>query len=79
MYEYKVVPFIGQAKEGDKAGAQKVAEQLQRLINEVVGLGWEYVAVEQVQIAVKPGCLGALLGVKTAVVNFDQVVFRKPR
>jgi len=79
MYEYRVVPFIGQVKEGEKDIAQKVAAQLQEIINQEAQQGWEYVSVDRIQIAVKPGCLGGLGGVKVAAIGFDQVVFRKQR
>ena len=76
-YEYKVVPFIGTMKAGDEQGAHKVAAQLQDLLAQVVG--WEFYRIDQVQIAVKPGCLAGLLGAKQSYISFDQVIFRRQK
>ena len=79
-HEYHVVPFIGQVK-GDRftrESATAVAKQLQSLIEAEGKNGWEFYSVEKVSIEVKPGCLGQLFGGKTAYIDFDQVVFRRP-
>ncbi len=76
-YVYKVVPFIGQIKENDKQGAAKVAGQLQQLLDTYAAEGWEFYRIDQVQIAIRPGCLSALLGGRINYINFDQVIFRK--
>ena len=76
-YEYKVIPFIGTMKAGDEKGAHKVAAQLEGLIRQTAG--WEFYRIDQVQIAVKPGCLAGLLGVKQSYIAFDQVIFRRSR
>jgi len=39
--------------------------------------GWEFCRTDQVQIKVKPGCLGALVGQKAAYLHFDEVIFRR--
>ncbi len=76
---YQVVPFIGQLKTGvfSSENAGKVSDQLEELINKYVREGWEYVGIEQVQIAVKPGCLASLFGSRESVISFDQVIFRR--
>ncbi len=76
-FQYKVMPFIGQVGEGDKHGATKVAAQLQKLIDEMTGQGWEFYRIDQVQIAVRPGCLSAFLGGRTNYISFDMVTFRR--
>jgi len=77
QYQYKVVPFIGRIKMG-KGSAQEVAEQLQALIDQFVGEGWEYYRIDPVQIEVRPGCLASLFGAQASYINFDQVIFRRP-
>lgn len=78
-YSYVVVPFIGVIRGGtfSKENARTVSSQLQSVIEEHVRQGWEFYSVEKVGIEVQPGCLGGLLGQKTAYINFDQVVFRR--
>jgi hypothetical protein len=78
-YVYRVVPFIGHIKSGEKDGAHKVAAQLQQVINEGAGQGWEFYRIDRVQIAVRPGCLASLLGAQTSYIGFDQIVFRRPK
>jgi hypothetical protein len=79
-YEYQVVPFIGRIRNSvfSQENANTVAAQLQQTISEGVAAGWEFYRVDQVQILVSPGCLGALFGRKSEVISFDQVVFRRP-
>ncbi len=78
MYQYLVVPFQGQAKGNlDAKNVIGVSRQLQDLINQTAATGWEYVEVASVTIAVAPGCLLGLLGVKASYTTFDQVIFRK--
>lgn len=80
-YEYRVVPFIGQLKQGvfSRENATKVSEQLGALINEQAKDGWEFYRIDHVNVAVQPGCLASLFGANKAVagVVFDQVIFRR--
>ena len=78
LYKYRVVPFIGQIKGGSFStdNAQTVSQQLEEVINTHAQAGWEFVGVEKIGIEVQPGCLGALLGQKSAHITFDQIVFR---
>jgi hypothetical protein len=79
-FEYHVVPFIGRIRNStfSKDNAETVSAQLHDLIAGVGAQGWEFYRVDQVQIAVAPGCLGFLFGRRTEVVSFDQVIFRRP-
>lgn len=80
QYEYKVVPFIGRAKLKDKHGAQKVATQLQNVIDQYTAQGWEFYRVDRVQITEDPGfAAAALTGAKVATGGFDVMVFRKSK
>lgn len=74
-YQYKVVPFIGRIKGGQSAA--DVASQLEGIINQHAGQGWEFYQLNDVNIEVQPGCIAGLLGAKVSYVQFDQVVFRK--
>lgn len=76
--QYAVVPFIGTIKTGffSNDNARTVSDQLQAVINDHAKKGWEFVSVEKVDIEVKPGCLGSLLGQRASYISFDQVVFR---
>ena len=58
-------------------GADQVASQLQSLISRYASEGWEFDQLSAVNIEVKPGCLGKLLGHESDYVRYDQVVFRK--
>lgn len=75
-WTYKVVPFIGQLKSGQ--GPDVVSTQLERLINEWASQGWEFHELDSVDIEIRPGCLAALLGGKTAYSTFNQVILRRP-
>lgn len=79
-YRYHVVPFIGVARVGlfSKENAQTISSQLESVINHYSEQGWEFYSLEKVNIQVKPGCLGTLLGFQVTFVTFDQIVFRQP-
>lgn len=77
MYKYLVVPFMSSIKEGQSAKA--AADQLQRLIDEQTkGSAWELDHVANVNMEVRPGCLSALFGAKSAFIVYNQVIFRRP-
>jgi hypothetical protein len=73
-YQYKVVPFIGQAKGSLSAAA--VAQQLEMVILQYASQGWEFFQLSDVNIEVQPGCLSGLFGAKVQYVRFDQLIFR---
>lgn len=77
--EYMVVPFIGQIRRGffSSQDANDVSNQLQALINEQARQGWLFYSVEKIDIHVTPGCLASLLGTRSSVISFDQVIFRR--
>jgi hypothetical protein len=80
-YEYKVLPFIGQLKSGlfgvVLQSAADVSKQLEAVINQQANEGWEFVALNDVNVEIKPGCLAGIFGGKTAYLPFDQIVFRR--
>lgn len=79
QYQYRVVPFVGQLKSGvfSVENAGKVSQQLQDLINQHAAGGWEFYRIDKVDIQVSAGCLAGLLGAKSGIISFDQVVFRR--
>lgn len=76
---YKVVPFVGHIRQGifSSQNARDVSEQLQELINQHAADGWEFLSIDKVNIVVSPGCIGSLLGARSGVIAFDQIVFRR--
>lgn len=73
-YQYKVIPFIGQAK--GSLSASDVAKQLEMAISQHVVRGWEFYQLSDVNIEVQPGCLAGLFGAKAQYMRFDQLIFR---
>lgn len=79
-YEYKAVPFIGKLRSGlfgSVENAGEVSKQLAVVINENASQDWEFVALNDVNIEIKPGCLAGLFGSKTAYIPLDQIIFRR--
>ena len=57
--------------------AQTVSAQLQGLIDHYTRYGWEFYSLEKVDIQIRPGCFGQLLGQSVSYITFDQVIFRQ--
>ncbi|MBI2861646.1 MAG: hypothetical protein HYX89_02380 [Chloroflexi bacterium] len=76
-YEYRVVPFIGDVVGRDKKTAEKVAAQLNQVISSNIGNGWEFFRIDQVQILVRPGCLGGPFGAQSSTAGLDMIPFRR--
>lgn len=74
-YEYHVVPFLGKIK-GEQGN---VSTQLEQKINNEAQNGWEFVTLNSVNIEVKPGCFGSLLGKDITYQRSDQLIFRKEK
>jgi len=79
-YEYKVVPFVGTLKKGlfSTEGVEAVSKQMQTILNNETIQGWEFYAMNDVDVAVEPGCLPGLFGAKKKFFPMDQLVFRRP-
>jgi hypothetical protein len=75
MPSYKVIPFMASIKTG--GSAEEAAYQLNQLIDRVVNTGWKLHHVANVNIEIKPGCLWGLLGAKSSVIVYNQVIFEK--
>lgn len=80
-FEYRVVPFVGQLKQGvfNKENAVRVGEQLAQLISENVKDGWEYYRMDHATAYYRAGCLARLFlaGRGDAAIVFDQVIFHR--
>lgn len=76
-YEYKVVPFTGSVKSSSSTG--EVSSQLESLIEREATNGWEFCQLNNVNVEVKPGCLGSLLGGQVTYQQIDQVIFRREK
>jgi hypothetical protein len=78
-YRYRVVSFMGTVQTGvfSKQDAQSVSHQLQNVIDEQAIQGWDYYSIEKVNIEVRPGCIGGLLGQSASYITSDQIVFRQ--
>ena len=76
QYTYQVVPFV--AKVGNTEGSQAAAQQLQGLINQLSGQGWEYVRLETVQTAIagSKGCFG-FGATPSEITTFAMAVFKQ--
>ena len=66
---------MGVLKSGQNAG--EVAGQLDQLINSYASQGWEFYQLGSVNIEVKPGCIGGLLGRESDYIRYDQAIFRR--
>ena len=74
-YQYQVVPFIGRIR--GSQSADEVGKQLQAVIDQYTGQGWEFHTLSNVNIEVRPGCLAGLFGASVSYVRFDQLIFRR--
>ncbi len=74
---YMVVPLTPGVKESDKDKSQKIAQQVQALINDQSRQGWEFHRVETVYMSIAPGCMSGLGGAKAVYMPVNQVIFRK--
>ena len=79
MFIYKMVqipPNISvQAKE---ARGNEAAFYLEQVVNQWASQGWEFYRVDSIGVQTNPGCLGALFGAKSIVVEYYVVTMRRP-
>lgn len=74
--EFKVVPFTANISQQDNAGL--VANQMQSIIDQHAGSGWEYIRMDTVETAVQPdsGCFG-IGGKPGFTTHFNVLVFKR--
>jgi hypothetical protein len=73
----RVVPFAPALTSDGTDQAWPTAEQLNKLIEQQEAAGWTYSHLDTFSELVQPGCLGALLGHRTQIVNVRLAVFEK--
>ena len=85
QYEYKSVaaPMIITISSSNPATQaaeeKKTVETFGEIINKECHGGWEFYSMEQITVQNNPGCLGALMGVKSAATIYNMLVFRRPK
>ena len=76
MYEFKMVQ-LPQNFVVKKDTGTEIAAHLQNIIFEHSKQGWEFYRIDQVGVAVQPGCMGSLMGVKQTFTYYNIVSFRR--
>ena len=75
--QYMCVPVPQGVRVTDRADLSVCSTAFQNLLNHYAGQGWKFENVTQFAIAVRPGCLGVLLGAKSSSVAHYVVTFSK--
>jgi DNA-directed RNA polymerase subunit RPC12/RpoP len=78
VYRMLQVPPSIQVQEKSHRGTE-AATFLERTVNSMADLGWEFYRVDEVGVDLMPGCLGALFGMRPNHVVYYVVTFRRPR
>jgi hypothetical protein len=74
--DIKVVPFVPQVTDVNPAGS--AAMELQSIINQMQGQGWEFVSLSSLQTSVKPtGCSTFQNKGQSTIVNIQLLIFKK--
>jgi hypothetical protein len=76
-YEYRMVQVPPNISLRGAERGQEAAQYLQGVVNEQARQGWEFYRVDQIGVAVSPGCLLALIGQKTTYTQYYVVTFRR--
>ena len=77
-YEYMMVqipPNI--AVQAKKHKGNEAAAYLEHTVNKHAASGWEFYRIDPIGVAVKQGCLAALLGNSDVYVNYHVITFRR--
>jgi hypothetical protein len=56
----------------------EAAMYLERIANQMAAEGWEFYRVDEVGVALQPGCHAALLGARTTTTVYHVITFRRP-
>jgi hypothetical protein len=77
-YEYRMVQlpqtFILKQDTG-----KEIAAYLEKLASDWGAQGWEFYRIDEVGVAVQPGCFAALGGAKASIVTYNVMSFRRPK
>lgn len=79
MYEYEMVQIPTTLAANSKNRDVFAAEFLQELVQEYADDGWEFQRIDELTVAVPPGCLGALFGAPPQYTRYNVVSFRRPK
>jgi hypothetical protein len=74
MATKRAVPFFTSVSEGTPNGADIVAQELTKFIVHWHAQGWSFSHLENVSVAVQPGCFSAFLGAKSHVTTFQVAI-----
>lgn len=77
-YEFKMVQ-LPQTFVLKQDTGKEIAAYLEKLAQEHSAQGWEFFRIDQVGVAVSPGCMGALTGAKQTMTYYNVVSFRKAK
>lgn len=77
-YEFKMIQ-LPQTFVLKQDTGKEIAVYLEKLTQEQGAQGWEFYRIDQVGVAVAPGCMGALTGVKQTMTYYNVVSFRKEK
>lgn len=78
VYSMIQVPPSIQVQEKSHRG-NEAAAFLERTVNSMANMGWDFYRVDEVGVDLMPGCLGALLGARVNHVVYYVVTFRRQR
>lgn len=77
MVKRRALPFTPTLSADGKDQAAPAAAQLNKLIDQQAAEGWTYSHLDTFSEFLQPGCLGAMLGHKTQLVNVRLAIFEK--
>lgn len=77
-YDFKMIQ-LPQTFALQKDTGKEVAVYLEKLSQDMSVQGWQFYRIDQVGVAVSPGCLGAMTGVKQTMTYYNVVTFRKAK
>ncbi len=77
-HQYKMiqVPPAIRIKAKDYQGGEAAA-YLEEIVNEQARNGWEFFRVDTIGVRSDPGCLGAIFGQKSVMLDYYVITFRK--
>jgi hypothetical protein len=78
-YVYKMIQVPRTISSSQRDSNQAAANYVQEVVDQMVRDGWEFYRIDQINVAAKPGCLGALLGQQASVEAYNIISFRKTR
>lgn len=77
-YDFKMIQ-LPQTFVLQKDTGKEIAVYLEKLSQDMGTQGWQFYRIDQVGVAVSPGCLGAMTGVKQTMTYYNVVTFRKEK